>query len=243
MRFLILLLFITGCATIPKTKAEMNWVTAFNEARDWKDREAAFKEMERNDHIRFLEQGLKVVGINQAAGSNPPTGYEREYVLFWTAQAAMEVWQKDKNNMEARNRAVVGMRRLMELERFGWKVGEHVKWLVARIQELDGVRMPDKYPKGMADWHFGAGGYGAYILYEPNPNLDHEIAYEKGGGFVGRSLASACAIFIVCRPYNDDRWVLRGISDYVALTVTDSKGVARRLQGGRPMPGEKEPLE
>lgn len=242
MRFLILILMLTGCATVPKTKAERNWVTAFNEARDWKERESAFKEMERNDHIRFMEQGLKVVGINQDAGSNPPTGYEREYVLFWTAQSAMEVWQKDKNDLEARNRAVVGMRRLMELERLGWKVGEHVKWLVARIQELDGVRMPEKYPRGMATWHFGYGGYGAYILHRPNPNLNHDIAYEKAGGFVGRTFASACAIFVVCQPYSDDKWVLR-VADHVALTVYDETGTARRLYGVTPMPGEREPLK
>lgn len=239
MRALLLTILMTGCATVPRV--ERNWVTMFNEARDWREREIAFQEMERNDYIRFVEQGLKVVGITQDVGSNPPTGYEREYVIFWTAQSAMEVWQKDRTDLEARNRAVVGMRRLMELERLGWRVGEHVRWLVARIQELDGVRMPDKYPRGMAIWHFGYGGYGSYFLHEPSANLQHELAFKKSGGVVGRTFASACAIFIVCRPYNDERWVLRGVSEHVAVTVYDDTGRAVRIDGLKPMRGWGEP--
>jgi hypothetical protein len=240
VRSLILITaLLTGCATVPRV--ERNWVTMFNEARNWKDREIAFQEMERNDYIRFVEQGLKVVGVAQDAGSNPPTGHEREAVIFWTAQAAMEEWQTDSKNLEARNRAVVGMRRLMELERLGWKVGTHVKWLVARIQELDGVRMPDKYPRGLATWHFGFGGYGSYLVHEPNPNLQHDIALEKSGGVFGRALASSCAIFILCRPYSDERWSLRSVSEHVALTIYDDTGRAIRIDGLKPMPGWKEP--
>lgn len=238
MRFLFLLL-LAGCASAPQG-APKNWVDLWNHAEGWRGKEIAFQEMQRNDHIRFVEQGLKVVGIMQNAGSLPPTGFEREAVIFWTAVDALDEWQRDPSDQQARNRTLVGMRRLMELERLGWKVGDHVKWFVARAQELEGVPMPAKFPKGKARWVFGYGGYGAYLL-KGAEDLQSKHAYERSGGFVGRMLATTCAVVVLCGPLTLDRLSIRELDRHVGLTIYNEAGDPIRVEGLKLMEGWKEP--
>lgn len=239
MRFLVLITLLTGCASAPQGAAR-NWVDLWNHAEGWRGKELAFQEMQRNDHIRFVEQGLKVVGIMKNAGSLPPTGYEREAVIFWTAVDALDDWQRDSRDLQARSRTLVGMRRLMELERMGWKVGDHVKWFVARVQEMDGVPMPRKYPSGKARWVFGYGGYGAYLLKESDRDLQAKHAYQKSGGFVGRMLATSCLV-VMCSPLTIDRLSIRELNRHVALTIYNTTGDPIRIAGLKPMEGWKEP--
>ena len=239
MRFLLLLL-LAGCASAPQG-APKNWVDLWNHAEGWRGKELAFQEMQRNDHIRFIEQGLKVVGVRQNAGTIPPTGYEREAVIFWTAVDAMVEWQRDPSDLQARNRTLVGMRRLMELERLGWKVSDHVKWFVARAQELEGVPMPKKYPAKKALWVFGYGGYGSYVLTRATPNRQKEHADARSGGVTARVLASACSAVVLCSPLTLDRLSIRELNRHVALTIFNEVGDPIRIEGLTPMEGWKEP--
>lgn len=241
MRVLLLLL-LSGCASAPQG-APKNWVDLWNHAEGWRGKEQAFQEMQRNDHIRFVEQGLKIVGVMQNAGSLPPTGYEREAVIFWTAVSALDEWQLDPSDLQARNRTLVGMRRLMELERLGWKVGDHVKWFVARAQELEGVPMPSKYPKGKSRWVFGYGGYGAYLLKDTDRELQVKHASSKSGGFTGRVLGSICSVVVLCSPLTLDRLSIRELNRHVALTIYNEVGNPIRISGLSPMQGWKEPSD
>lgn len=240
MRLAFLLLLITGCASVPQG-APRNWVDLFNDARNWREKEVAFQEMQRNDHIRLVEQGLRVVGIAQNAGSNPPTGHEREAVIFWTAVDALHDWQDHPDDFEAKNRTLVGMRRLMELERLGWKVGAHVKWFVARAQELEGVRMPAGFPAGKARWIFGLSRFGSYQLYLPR-GLHDRITDDKNGGVIGRTLASVCFVTTagLCLPLTDDRLSILEVDRAVHLTVLNASGDPVKLKGVNPSPGERE---
>lgn len=238
-RLMIFLSLLSACASVPKN-ASPNWVDAFNRAVDWREQEAAFQLMQRHDHIRFIEQGLKIVGVAQNAGSNPPTGYEREAVIFWTAVSALHEWQEHPTDIEAKNRTLVGMRRLMELERLGWKVSTHTKWFVARAQEMEGAHIPQPYPARKAKWLFGASGFGSYELTKSDNGLHERISHEKSGGILGRTLAATCAVTILCRPMTYDRLTIREVNRSVHLTVLNSQGDPVRLRGLKPSPGEKE---
>ena len=222
-RALVLLIMLTGCASVPKTY-EWNWVRIWNEATTLGGMEKAAALMEKNNYVRYSEQVVRNY-VNPNLGSTPVYDVEREMIYFSLAAQYLWEYQAGGEHFEQMN---VYARKLSGVP------GLHTmsKFLIARVQELNGGSYNPHYvpvPTGAKMWFFSVGrasGAPTEVKFEDFKADYERLLHEKQGGHLGRGSQAACAAVLLCFMgiSSDDDLVLQDLRSSVYLDVTDKQG-------------------
>lgn len=227
---LLITLMLTGCAGAPLDQYQQSWIEAFNNAASPDIMERAAEQMERSDYIRYSQQGVKFLA-DRRIGSYAPTEAEREFVYFFIARYYLQD-REDRPTKENVEKSRIYMRKLLECP------GLHnmSRYLVARVQELDGVQSATSQvfvPKNMKYWRFGFGlSKQSYRLDDLRVDYEKALSERMDGKLGGAYHALAFASLIGSNSVTfKPELGLSEMNHVITLTVRDQRGARVPLPG------------
>jgi hypothetical protein len=227
---IVFLLILSGCSTVTRDP-NSNWIKEWNSGGSLEDKETIARKMEAADYIRLHREAVGV--LDKSAPTTPPDPLEREMVYFVIASGYMNAWQSalygntsDRAGLlqgvpHLRERANVYMRKLMELP----NLHEMSKFLIARIQELDGNSYASTIgiERGAKFWIFTfhvARGRHTFLLDDFRKDYKRIPIEKRGGG--GVTVArTVCAGLVLCYAgmRYDDELVINELNNLVGVRV------------------------
>jgi hypothetical protein len=226
---------LTLAAQLVSTPAPRDWVALWEKSHTPEMFEDVYQAMLLHEDDRYHETLFKRFGV-QNVGKNKAHPLEKESLIFWMTADALHTWQLNPEDTSAKARALTGLQRLKALE----QKNEHTKWMIFRLQELNGETPEGDYPKGYRRWRFTerTGGYGSYKLYEPRSNLRWQVGHDKMGGYIGKTVSAACLMMFIfsCKPMGWADWTLRSVGWDANVTIFNESGAEIRIKHQKATP-------
>lgn len=189
---------VSLAAQLLADKPPRDWVALYEKAYTPEMFEDAYQAMLLHDDEKLFEQAVTRFGRLGVAevGKNPAHILEKEAMIFWMTFEPFHKWQDHPEDVEAKRRALLGLKRLKGLK----TVNAHSKHMIFRLQELNGENPTGDFPRGKLKWLFHFDG--RITLYDPPSDLRSRIGSEKMGGFLGKTASAACLILFMlkCKP-------------------------------------------